>query len=134
MHPPGSMALPRPLYAMTVLIADDDQDMRLYLKGCLHGLGASRVIETADGVNALRVARAEAIDLLISDVRMPDLDGAALCVALKARVRTRDIPVLLISGESDGLPHGAPADGFLAKPFNAAGLRSVIEHLLDPPT
>lgn len=122
-----------PLEEMTVLIADDDEDMRLYLKGCLHGLGAARVIETADGVNALRVARAEALDLVISDVRMPDLDGAALCAALKARVRTRDVPVLLISGESDGLPADTPADGFLTKPFNAAGLRGAIELLLDPP-
>ena len=123
----------RPFDTLTVLIADDDEDMRLYLKGCLHGLGAARVIETADGANALRVARAEAVDLVISDVRMPDLDGAALCVALKSRVRTRDIPVLLISGESDGLPADTPSDGFLTKPFNAAGLRTAIELLLHRP-
>ncbi len=123
-----------PLNDMTVLIADDDEDMRLYRKGCLHGLGAARVIETADGENALRVARAEAIDLVVSDLRMPQMDGVELCVALKARVRTRDVPVLLISGESDGLPADAPADGFLSKPFNAAGLRSVIEVLMTQPT
>jgi CheY-like chemotaxis protein len=127
------MLLGLPLDDMTVLIADDDEDMRLYLKGCLHGLGARRVIETADGENALRVARAEAIDLVVSDLRMPHLNGIDLCIALKARVRTRDVPVLLISGESDGLPADAPADGFLSKPFNAAGLRSVIELLLAQP-
>ncbi len=124
------MPVSLPLNDMTVLIADDDEDMRLYLKGCLHGLGAARVIETADGENALRVARAEALDLVVTDLRMPQLDGIELCVGLKARVRTRDVPVLLISGESDGLPPDVPADGFLSKPFNAAGLRSVIEVLL----
>jgi CheY-like chemotaxis protein len=126
--PPG-----RPLDALTVLVADDDEDMRLYLKGCLQSLGAARVIETADGANALRVARAEAMDLVISDLLMPGLDGLSLCGALKADASTSAVPVLLISGEGDGLPHDTSADAFLAKPFNAAGLRSIIERLLARP-
>ncbi len=127
------MAPGRPLDDLTVLVADDDQDMRLYLKSCLHGLGATRVIETADGSNALRVARAEAIDLVVSDLLMPGMNGISLCAALKDDTRTRDVPVLIISGEHDGIPKGVPADGFLSKPFNAAGLRTMVELLLARP-
>jgi CheY-like chemotaxis protein len=120
------MAVGRDLRTMTVLIADDDADMRQYLRGCLHGFGVARVLETADGANALRHARAADVDLVISDLVMPGLDGLSLAAALKADARTHHIRVLLMSGESDS-PTAAPADGFLAKPFNAAGLRRAIE-------
>ena len=127
------MAPGRPFETLTVLVADDDPDMRLYLRGCLHGFGVARVLETADGANALRHARAAAVDIVISDLVMPGLDGVSLSAALKADAHTHHIRVLLVSGESDGLPAGTPADGFLAKPFNAAGLRSAIDLLLARP-
>jgi CheY-like chemotaxis protein len=117
----------RDLRTMTVLIADDDSDMRQYLRGCLHGFGVARVLETADGANALRHARAADVDLVISDLVMPRLDGLSLAGALKADARTHHIHVLLMSGESDSPPAGTSADGFLAKPFNAAGLRRAID-------
>ena len=70
----------------TVLIADDDLDMRLYLRSCLESLGPriARVIEAADGLTALRFARSGVVDVLISDVVMPGLDGRALCDAIRA--------------------------------------------------
>jgi CheY-like chemotaxis protein len=123
-----AMAPRLPLASWTVLVADDDADMRLYLRGCLRGLGAARVLEAADGHEALRLA--PAADLVVSDVLMPGLDGVALCRALKADESTRAIPVLLVSGETAA---PACADGFLEKPFNAAGLRGEVERLLARP-
>jgi CheY-like chemotaxis protein len=120
--------VPHPLDALTVLVADDDADMRLYLRGCLRGLGAAHVLEAADGDEALRLALTA--DLVVSDVRMPGVDGLALCSALKAGALTCAIPVLLVSGETACLPPGTPADGFLAKPFNASGLRGEVERVL----
>ena len=119
------------LDALTVLVADDDADMRLYLRGCLLGMGAARVIEAADGPEALRLAAGS--DLVITDVRMPGMDGHALCCALRAGADTRSLPLLLVSGEAPAGP-GPCADGFLAKPFNAAGLRAAVEHVLALPT
>ena len=116
---------------LRVLVADDDADMRHYLGGCLRRLGPMDVIEAADGQAALDLARAIAHDLIISDVVMPSLDGYALCRMLKADVRTASIPLLLISGEMRAPPRCA--DGFLAKPFNAAGLRAQVERLLARP-
>ena len=110
---------------LTVLVADDDADMRRYLRGCLLAFGVAYVLEAADGHEALRLA--PEADLVVSDVRMPGLDGASLCEALRADVRTRTLPVLLISGETCGPPCG---DGFLPKPFNAATLRGEVERML----
>ena len=119
--PPPASALD----LLTVLVADDDADMRRYLRGCLLAFGVAYVLEAADGHEALRLA--PEADLVVSDVRMPGLDGASLCEALRADVRTRTLPVLLISGETCGPPCG---DGFLPKPFNAATLRGEVERML----
>ncbi len=117
----------------TVLIADDDADMRLYLTGCLNGLGLPNltISEAANGREALHLAHALVPALVVSDMLMVGLDGVALCRALKADPRTAAIPFLLISGETR-----APldcADAFLEKPFDAAGLRAHVERLLPRP-
>ena len=119
--------LPRTLQ---ILVADDDADMRLYVTGCLRGFGQAglAVTEATNGQEALVLSRTCAFDLVISDVVMPELDGPALCHALKADAATAAIPLLLISGEAHAPM--AEADGFLAKPFNAAGLRAEVERLL----
>lgn len=118
-----------PLAAMTVLVADDDDDMRLYIRGCLYAFGAAQVLEVTDGNAALGLA--PIADLVVTDALMPGLDGLSLCRALKSDARTREIPVLLVSGETT---RPAPcADGFLEKPFNASRLRDEIERLLARP-
>lgn len=128
------MAAALPIPALTVLVADDDVDMRLYLATCMRGLGLGigTVIEAANGRDALVLARAHRFDLVVSDVMMPGLDGLALCRALKADPATASVPFLLVSGETHA--PAACADGFLAKPFNAAGLRAHVEHLLARPS
>jgi CheY-like chemotaxis protein len=116
----------------TILIVDDDPDMRLYLRGCLHALGEpGTVIDAADGVEALRRVRAGGVGLVISDVVLPRMDGAALRQAIRGDSVHARIPVLLISGEPDaGLPSG-PDDAFLAKPFNARELLAAVKGLMN---
>jgi CheY-like chemotaxis protein len=118
---------------LQILVADDDADMRLYLAGCLRGFGwaALTVTQAANGRDALLLARTLTIDLIICDLVLPGLDGPALCRTLKADAATAAIPILLVSGEVRVLPDCA--DGFLEKPFNAAGLRAQVERLLARP-
>lgn len=113
-----------------VLVVDDDEDMRLYLTGCLRGFWPANltITEAGNGREALLLARAFPFDLIISDVVMPGLSGHALCRALKADPKTAAVPLLLFSGETQ--TPSSCADGFLAKPFNAAGLRMQVEQLL----
>ncbi|BBH70375.1 histidine kinase [Actinoplanes sp. OR16] len=108
-----------------VLVADDNADMRDYLVRLLRSAGhlASAV---GDGRQALDAARADAPDLVVSDVMMPELDGLQLVAALRADPRTVGVPVLLLSARAgqeaaiEGLEAGA--DDYLFKPFSAAEL------------
>jgi CheY-like chemotaxis protein len=120
--------------ALTILIVDDDPDMRLYLRGCLRGLGdaSGPVIDAADGVEALERVRANGIALVISDVVLPRLDGLKLRQAIRDDSVLASLPVLLISGELEvALPSSGPGDAFLQKPFNARELLAAVRYLMN---
>jgi CheY-like chemotaxis protein len=119
--------------ALTILIVDDDPDMRLYLRGCLRGLGeaAGCVIDAADGVEALRRVGAGGVGLVISDVVLPRLDGLGLRQAIREGPAHAHLPVLLISGEPEAAPLSGPDDAFLAKPFNAGELLAAVRYLMN---
>ncbi len=117
-----------------VLVADDNADMREYLARLLRTAGY-QVTTVTDGQAALDAVRADAPDLVISDVMMPRLSGLDLVAALRANARTAAVPVLLLSARAgqeasvEGLHAGA--DDYLVKPFTAvellARLRSNLE-------
>jgi PAS domain S-box-containing protein len=107
-----------------VLVADDNADMRSYLRGVL---APHFAVELAgDGRVALDAARRAPPDLVLTDVMMPDLDGFGLLQALRADERTRAIPVVMLSARAgeesriEGLQAGA--DDYLVKPFSAREL------------
>jgi CheY-like chemotaxis protein len=112
-----------------VLVVDDDPDMRLYLRSCLRSLTApfGRVLEAADGLEALRLVRSGVVDLVISDVGLPGLDGERLSRAIREDVTLRHVVVLLISGDVEESP--STADGFLGKPFNSQQLFAALNAL-----
>jgi CheY-like chemotaxis protein len=114
----------------TVLLVDDDPDMRLYLRSCLRGLASpfERVIEAADGLEALRLVQSGAVQLVISDVWLPGMDGRQLCRAIREDAALRDVFVLLISG--DGSVEESSANGFLLKPFNSRQLIAALDGML----
>lgn len=128
--------------APTILIVDDDADMRLYLRGCLRGLGGGepgdqaeavgRVLEAANGEEALQTLCANHVDLVISDVILPRLDGRALLAAIRRRPEWDRLPVLLISGEDPAESDDSPGS-WLPKPFNARQLLVAVTQLLATP-
>ncbi len=107
-----------------VLLADDNADMREYLLRLLRP--GYQVTTVTNGLTALEVARANPPDIVISDVMMPLLGGLELVAALRADVRTAEVPILLLSARAgqgaaiEGLEAGA--DDYLVKPFPAAEL------------
>lgn len=111
-----------------VVIADDDPIIRMDLREMLTGLGYSVVGEAADGSDAVAQARELQPDLVIMDIKMPELDGIGA-----ARILTlEDIaPVLLLTAYSEpDLVHRAAQAGvigYLVKPFREAQLGPAIE-------
>jgi two-component system chemotaxis sensor kinase CheA len=91
--PHGTRGLGRP---RTILVADDSITTRLLLRSSLETSGF-RVRTATDGEEALRLALNEPFDLVVSDVRMPRLDGFELTGRLRANTRTSKIPIVLFS-------------------------------------
>ena len=107
-----------------ILLADDNADMRDYLKRLLQT--HYEVEAVADGVAALAAARQQLPDLVLSDLMMPKLDGLQLLRELRADPHTREVPIILLSARAgeearvEGLETGA--DDYLIKPFSAREL------------
>jgi DNA-binding response OmpR family regulator len=112
-----------------VLVVEDEPAIRellsLHLK--LEGFG---VLPSGDGVEALRLARAERFDLIVLDVMLPGLDGISILGAIRRDSVNRDTPILMLTArreESDkvlGLETGA--DDYLTKPF---GVREFVARI-----
>lgn len=120
---------PEAFMPRTVLVVDDDADMRLYLRSCLRTVSTpfDQVIEAADGLEAWRLVRSGTVDLVISDVALPGLDGHRLSRAIRDDATLAHVSVLLISGES--VLGDSRADGFLLKPFNTHQLLAALSRL-----
>ncbi len=129
-RPPGASS-PPPGSRPRVLLADDNADMREYVRRLLATRFAVEAV--GDGVSALASARSLRPDLVLSDVMMPGLDGFGLLRELRADPGTRDVPVLLLSArageEVEGLEAGA--DDYLTKPFHARELLARVASQID---
>lgn len=116
----------------TILIVDDNEDIRSYLRVLLAGL--YYVIEASDGQNGLRLAKESVPDLIVSDVMMPVMDGLTFCSKIKEDEVTSHIPVILLTARSEesqrieGYEHGA--DAYITKPFSDHLLLVRISNLL----
>jgi len=113
----------------TVLVVDDHQDLRFYIKTALQT--NYNIIEAANGRLALDLVQAEQPDFIISDVMMPVMDGLQLTKYLKSDPELAHIPLLLLTAKStkretvEGLQKGA--DDYLSKPFDSSELIARID-------
>lgn len=114
----------------SVIVADDNRDMRDYVSRLLEDAGYS-VKRASDGLEALRMCRESLPDLLFSDVMMPVLDGLSLLHTLRSDPQTATLPIILFSGLADEdfktEALSAGADEYLIKPFHAAELLARVE-------
>ncbi|MDD6438274.1 MAG: substrate-binding domain-containing protein [Prevotella sp.] len=116
----------------TVLVVDDNEDMRRYIRTLL--TDKYYVTEAVDGENGLQVAHETIPDIIVSDVMMPVMDGLEFCRRIKADTMTSHIPVILLTARSteeqqlEGL--GSGADDYMTKPFSAQLLLARIDNLL----
>src|ERR687897_162358 len=109
-----------------VLVVEDDTAIReliaLHLK--LEGFA---VLPSADGSEALRLARTERFDLIVLDVMLPGLDGISVCGAIRRESANQDTPILMLTArreEADKvLGFETGSDDFLTKPF---GIREFV--------
>ncbi len=116
----------------TILIVEDNAELRRYLVSGLSGLFV--LLEADNGQKALDILKDNDVDLIITDVMMPVMDGIRLSRSVKQNLRTCHIPVYMLSAKADmkcqieGLSGGA--DDYIAKPFSMEVLRTKILNML----
>lgn len=117
-----------------IFLIDDDRD---FLSVCLHRLKSKGYeVESFQEPNeAVRVARSEKPDLVISDIKMPGLNGLEICDLLWNSVETRQTPIILITGYHDKRKYVESLHNnhvfFMEKPFAGNELLSTVQAALD---
>lgn len=118
--------------AATVLVIDDNADIRTYIKSFLSK--DYRVLQADNGINGLKMAMKYVPDVIISDVMMPEMDGTECCRRLKSEMQTSHIPVILLTAcdldeqRIEGYDGGA--DSYISKPFNSQLLTARVRNLI----
>lgn len=128
-------AVTRP--SATVLLAEDDDDLRRVLAEAI-GRRGHRVVHARDGAEALAAFDREAIDVLVLDLKMPNVDGLSVIRRLRDTHAGRDVPIVVMSGsgrsgQGEFRAMRLGADAYLAKPVDAAELTRRIERIVSRP-
>lgn len=115
-----------------ILLIDDNEDILEFLEDELSEKYS--IVKAADGQQALQLLKVEAVQLVISDVMMPGLNGFELCKIIKTEFDFSHIPVILLTAKNtlqskiEGLEQGA--DAYIEKPFSPQYLQVQIANLL----
>ncbi|WP_448204527.1 response regulator [Azospirillum sp. sgz302134] len=113
-----------------VLTVDDSRTMRDMVAFTLKGAGYE-VVEAGDGQQALNVIGTNKVDLVITDLNMPVMDGLTLIRRLRATPAHRTLPILMLTTEADEKKkaegRAVGATGWIVKPFNPEKLISVVQ-------
>ncbi|HYE66045.1 MAG TPA: response regulator [Pyrinomonadaceae bacterium] len=111
----------------TLLVIDDDEDVRDSLRHVFEEAG-HRTITASDATSALSLLHKEHCDLVLLDVKMPGVDGLALCRLLRARAATKQMPIIVFSASDDENrkveAFAAGADDYIVKPSTPRELLS----------
>src|SRR5271170_2545688 len=116
-----------------ILTVDDSASMRQMVLLTLQGAGYE-VVQTCDGVEALDWARESTVDLVLTDVHMPRMDGITLVRELRALLHYKLVPMLILTTESSTerklAGKQAGATGWIVKPFNPVQLLATVARVI----
>ena len=119
--------------AKTVLTVDDSASIRQMVTFTLKSSGYA-VIEAADGQEGLEKAKANAVNLILTDQNMPKMDGLTLIKTLRGLPQYKSTPILMLTTESSDAMKSqgkaAGATGWLVKPFDPQKLLEVVKKVI----
>lgn len=121
---------------ISALIVDDSSVMRKIVERTLRqaGISLARVLEASNGVEALAMLRNEHVDLILSDINMPNMDGLEFLRQMRSENLAADVPVVMITTESseehvrEAIVAGA--HGYIRKPFTAEQVKDRVLPLI----
>ncbi len=118
--------------ASTILLVEDNEELLALMVRLLHG--KYHILKAANGTEALEILAKQEVDLIVSDVMMPEMDGMELCRRVKTQFETCHIPLILLTAKTsdedrvEGYESGA--DGYICKPLRLSVLFAKIDNLL----
>lgn len=118
----------------TFLVVEDSPTMRQLISFSLKRFRNAKIIEAVDGVDALKKLSGEKIDLILTDINMPVMDGLKLVSLVRQNGQLKEIPIIIITTEGAeedrerGLALGANA--YISKPIQSSHLIKTITELL----
>lgn len=122
----------------SVLVVDDSSTFRQLLCMSLarvDGISASNITEAGDGQEALEKMKERKFDLVLTDIRMPRMDGLELVRQVRGAIGKDELPIVIISTKGSEqeveLGMSAGANGYLSKPISMTKLRELITSLLN---
>ncbi|TGU73928.1 MULTISPECIES: response regulator [Geomonas] len=117
-----------------ILIAEDSNTMRSMLVSTIDELEKYTIVEAASGFEALRLLPREQVDLIITDINMPDINGLELISYVRNNPNYQSIPLFIVSTESGekDLEKGRAlgANEYLVKPFDPVKLQELVQKYL----
>ena len=122
--------------AHNILLVDDSNVVKAVLMKILSGssLTINKVFDAANGVEALKALNANAIDLVITDINMPVMDGFELIERMHLDIMLKNIPVIVVSTEGSltrvSYLEEMGIRGYVRKPFVAQDILSIINEVL----
>lgn len=119
---------------LKVLIVDDSNMARKYIRRVLESMGIEKITEAADGTEAVPILQKEYFDLVVTDYNMPEMDGEALAKHIRHDSNQSTVPILMVTSEHDTVRlAAAQRSGISAlsdKPFEPGNIRALITQLL----
>jgi two-component system, chemotaxis family, chemotaxis protein CheY len=126
---PGQQQTDAPAMSKRILTIDDSKTMRDMLLLTLTDAGFE-VLQGVDGEDGLAVLGDQKVDVIITDINMPKMDGYEVIRQLRQNPRHKTTPILVLTTESDGdkrnIARSAGATGWMVKPFDPEGLIAII--------
>ena len=120
------------LQKATLLVVDDNHDMRRYIRSLLKK--EYKLLEAENGVEAMKIIEKHQVDLIVSDLLMPEMDGLELSKRVKENLATSHIPFLILtavhSEENEKKCYSIGVDEYLCKPFDADIFKYRIRNIL----
>jgi len=118
----------------TILIVDDSKAMRELLTATIETVADFRILEASTGFEAMRVLPREKVDIVLTDINMPDINGLELISYMRNSPSHSAIPIIIISteGSHKDIEKGTllGANEYLVKPFDPADLKHLITKYL----
>jgi two-component system chemotaxis response regulator CheY len=118
----------------TFLIIEDSPTMRQLIRFALNRIAGSQVVEASDGVDGLKKLSSNQVDLILTDINMPIMDGLKLVSLVRSNEAYNNVPIVIITTEGakedKERAMALGANAYITKPIQSTALLTTVKELL----